>query len=163
MRYLLNTSLFLLQLQLDLVLGNSQRPTQSLLLTNIGGKPASWARSNLPISPITAASDVTLAPTDVSVDYVIDICGSCAPDLLVVNAAASAVWVSTSACGAASRQLHTWDRHVLTREFWAEGSNVGDFNRDGYTDVVVGPYWYAGPTLETRTALYPPLKTIEVS
>jgi hypothetical protein len=38
----------------------------------------------------------------------------------------------------------------LTDQFWAEGADFGDFNRDGIMDVASGPYWYEGPDFKTR-------------
>lgn len=46
-------------------------------------------------------------------------------------------------------------RLVLTREFWAEGANFGDFNGDGAVDLVAGPFWWAGPDFEKRHAYAP--------
>lgn len=43
-----------------------------------------------------------------------------------------------------------FDKIVLTREFFSEGANFGDFNRDGQMDVVAGPFWYAGPDFKSR-------------
>jgi hypothetical protein len=45
---------------------------------------------------------------------------------------------------------------VLHTDFFSEGAAAGDFDRDGITDVVAGPYWYAGPDFTTRHVLYPP-------
>src|SRR5579863_8477407 len=39
----------------------------------------------------------------------------------------------------------TWKKIVLSDQFYGEGANFGDFNHDGKTDVVSGPYWYEGP------------------
>jgi hypothetical protein len=36
-------------------------------------------------------------------------------------------------------------RIQLTDEFWAEGANFGDFNKDGKNDVVYGQFWWEGP------------------
>jgi hypothetical protein len=36
----------------------------------------------------------------------------------------------------------------LTERFFSEGAAVGDLNRDGHTDIVSGPFWWAGPTFE---------------
>jgi len=59
---------------------------------------------------------------------------------------ASLIW------GAATPRF---ERIHLTSEFWGEGANIGDFNRDGHFDVVCGPFWYAGPDLRTRHAYAP--------
>jgi hypothetical protein len=48
-------------------------------------------------------------------------------------------------------------RVQLSKEFFAEGVAVGDFNRDGVPDIVAGPYWYAGPTFQDRFPIYPPV------
>jgi hypothetical protein len=47
-------------------------------------------------------------------------------------------------------------RVSLSDRFFAEGSNVGDLNRDGAPDIVAGPYWYEGPEFSRRHELYPP-------
>ena len=46
--------------------------------------------------------------------------------------------------GGKKRQIVTYKTQKLTNKFWAEGAHYADFNKDGKTDVVVGPYWYAG-------------------
>ena len=56
---------------------------------------------------------------------------------------------------AAEYKLHTWKKHHITPHFWAEGGHFGDFNHDGEGDVVVGPYWYAGPDFKKRHTIYP--------
>lgn len=46
---------------------------------------------------------------------------------------------------AATLKLHTFEKKVLSEEFFSEGAGYGDFNKDGVMDIVSGPYWYAGP------------------
>jgi hypothetical protein len=46
--------------------------------------------------------------------------------------------------------LHTFDKVQITDQFWAEGANIADFNRDGKMDVVSGPFWYEGPDFKKR-------------
>ena len=41
--------------------------------------------------------------------------------------------------------VRTWKKIKVTDKFYAEGANVGDFNKDGKMDVVAGPYWIEGP------------------
>ena len=55
---------------------------------------------------------------------------------------------------AAEYKIHSWKKHHLTPNFWAEGGHYGDFNKDGKGDVVVGPYWYAGPDFKQRHTIY---------
>jgi hypothetical protein len=38
----------------------------------------------------------------------------------------------------------------ISTEFYAEGAAIGDFNKDGKMDVIVGPYWYEGPDFTKR-------------
>ncbi len=68
----------------------------------------------------------------------------------------------TVAASAETLSLITYRKQVLTQEFWSEGAAVGDFNRDGKKDVVAGPYWYEGPALTTRHAIYPAAKTFKL-
>ncbi|MEL6104567.1 MAG: PVC-type heme-binding CxxCH protein [Planctomycetota bacterium] len=48
-----------------------------------------------------------------------------------------------------------WRTKQLSSQFFSEGSTVGDFNRDGHTDIASGPFWYEGPTWETKHPFYP--------
>jgi hypothetical protein len=41
-------------------------------------------------------------------------------------------------------------KQQLTDEFWAEGANFGDFNKDGKMDVVYGQWWWEGPAFTKR-------------
>lgn len=45
-----------------------------------------------------------------------------------------------------------WRRLVLTEEFLSEGATFADINSDGHQDIVSGPWWYAGPQFDQRTA-----------
>jgi hypothetical protein len=57
--------------------------------------------------------------------------------------------------------LHTFKNIRLTDEFWCEGAYFGDFNHDGKTDVVSGPFWYEGPDFKTRHEIYPATASFE--
>jgi hypothetical protein len=43
----------------------------------------------------------------------------------------------------------------LSDVFFAEGSTFADLNNDGHSDVIAGPWWYAGPAFDQRHPLYP--------
>ena len=58
--------------------------------------------------------------------------------------------------------IHTWTKHHANKHFWAEGGAAGDFNRDGHSDLVVGPYWYAGPDYGKRHEIYPAIESFEM-
>jgi hypothetical protein len=51
---------------------------------------------------------------------------------------------------AADFTVHSWKKIQLSDQFWGEGANVGDFNKDGKMDVVSGPYWWEGPEFKVR-------------
>ncbi|GIT78124.1 MAG: hypothetical protein Ct9H300mP32_5060 [Verrucomicrobiota bacterium] len=55
-----------------------------------------------------------------------------------------------------------WTKHHANKHFWAEGGAAGDFNRDGHSDLVVGPYWYAGPDYGKRHEIYPAIESFEM-
>ena len=44
---------------------------------------------------------------------------------------------------------------VLSEEFFSEGATFADIDADGNPDVVSGPFWYAGPDFQVRTAYMP--------
>ncbi len=52
--------------------------------------------------------------------------------------------------------LHTFEKVRLEEKFYAEGATSGDFNRDGKTDVAIGPFWYEGPELQKKHEVYDP-------
>lgn len=62
----------------------------------------------------------------------------------------------------AQRTLHTFKKVQLTDEFWAEGADFGDFNRDGHKDVAYGPNWWAGPDFKTRHEYRPATQTFQL-
>lgn len=49
----------------------------------------------------------------------------------------------------------SFSKLVLEKQFFAEGSAVGDLNGDQELDLVYGPYWYAGPRFDQRFEIYP--------
>ncbi len=52
--------------------------------------------------------------------------------------------------------LHVFHKRQLAHEFVAEGAHFGDFDRDGFRDIVAGPYLYLGPEYDRRKEIYPP-------
>src|SRR4051812_42081241 len=58
--------------------------------------------------------------------------------------------------------LHTFTKQQLTPEFWSEGANFGDFNRDGNMDIAAGPFWYEGPSFKNRHEFYPATQSFKV-
>ncbi len=76
-------------------------------------------------------------------------------------ALAGALAVSVSSF-AADYSVHTWKKIQLSDQFWSEGANIGDFNKDGKMDVVSGPYWWAGPDFKQRYEYYPAAKTFKL-
>ena len=55
----------------------------------------------------------------------------------------------------AKEPVHTFKKVQATDQFWAEGADIGDFNRDGKMDVVSGPFWYEGPDFTKRHEIWP--------
>ncbi|MBI1840302.1 MAG: VCBS repeat-containing protein [Verrucomicrobia bacterium] len=50
----------------------------------------------------------------------------------------------------------------VSDQFWAEGANFGDFNKDGVMDVVSGPYWWEGPDFKKRHEYSPATQTFRL-
>ena len=55
----------------------------------------------------------------------------------------------------AKEPVHTFKKVQATDQFWAEGADIGDFNRDGKMDVVSGPFWYEGPDFTKHHEIWP--------
>ncbi len=53
-------------------------------------------------------------------------------------------------------------KQKLNPHFWAEGAHYADFDHDGAMDVVIGPYWYAGPEFNRRQEYYPATEKFEL-
>jgi hypothetical protein len=52
---------------------------------------------------------------------------------------------------------HEFQRIRLSDQYFAEGANYGDFNKDGKVDIIAGPYWYAGPDFKVKQEIYEPV------
>ena len=48
--------------------------------------------------------------------------------------------------------LSHWHKQQLSDVFFSEGAGSGDFNKDGKTDIVAGPFWYEGPEFKKAHA-----------
>ena len=75
---------------------------------------------------------------------------------LVVNAGAVMALASLGGVSGADEGEIAFEKIPLTGTFHAEGSGMGDINRDGHGDAIYGPYWYAGPDFTERHEIYPP-------
>lgn len=69
--------------------------------------------------------------------------------------AALTLAVTGAACRADGPPI-TFKKIQLEDQFYAEGAYYADFNNDGKLDVVVGPFWYEGPTFQTKHEVRPP-------
>ncbi len=54
----------------------------------------------------------------------------------------------------AEHALHSYDRVMLTDVYYSEGVNAGDIDNDGATDIVYGPFWFAGPDYKRKGIIY---------
>lgn len=55
-----------------------------------------------------------------------------------------------------------WQKILLSEEFFSEGADAADFNNDGHSDIVSGPFWYEGPDFRKRRA-YADLKPFPIA
>ena len=74
--------------------------------------------------------------------------------LTIMICAALGMICCSAHAGDAPHEVH-FKKIVLTDQFFSEGANVGDFNRDGKMDVVAGPFWYEGPDFTKRHVFWP--------
>jgi hypothetical protein len=68
----------------------------------------------------------------------------------------AASFMLATASAAVGAQEITWKRIPLTDKFYGEGMNAADFNKDGKTDVVYGPFWWEGPDFKVRHKIFEP-------
>jgi hypothetical protein len=73
---------------------------------------------------------------------------------LLPAAALAGVALLTAAEPGPSAERFT--KRNLTTGYFCDGINTGDFNRDGKTDIVAGPWWYEGPDFTRRHEVYAP-------
>jgi hypothetical protein len=65
------------------------------------------------------------------------------------------------AIAAAKDLLHSFTKIQATDQFWSEGADFADFNRDGKLDVVAGPFWYEAPDFKKRHEIWPATATFK--
>lgn len=69
--------------------------------------------------------------------------------------AISIIDLTKRAAGLARNAAESQSRQ-LTDLFYSEGVGAGDLNRDGYDDVVAGPFYYTGQDFTVAREIYPP-------
>jgi hypothetical protein len=75
-----------------------------------------------------------------------------------------AAGVEGAADGGSSSRPPNFAKIRLSGEFYSEGINFGDLDRDGERDIVAGPHWYPGPGYaEERAFREPPATPFDVS
>jgi hypothetical protein len=79
-----------------------------------------------------------------------------------LRSALLAFCVLAAAPGAADDEIHTFRRIQLSDQFWSEGANFGDLNRDGVNDIISGPWWWEGPEFTKRHEYYPATATFKL-
>jgi len=60
----------------------------------------------------------------------------------------------TNSLAEAQTKTPKYKKIVLSDKFHAEGSCIGDFNKDGTPDVAIGHYWYEGPGFTKRHQIF---------
>jgi hypothetical protein len=64
-----------------------------------------------------------------------------------------------SSSDAVSAGAVTFVKVRLNPDFYSEGINYGDLNRDGKADIIAGPYWYPGPDFTSKVPFRQPRAT----
>ena len=76
--------------------------------------------------------------------------------LLTTSGLLALLWLSSEPVWGEEFILRSFRKIRLSDQFFSEGAGAGDFNRDGKTDVVIGPFWYEGPDFRKKHEIYPP-------
>ena len=80
-----------------------------------------------------------------------------------VRAAFLFLFAATAISGlVTAEELHTFKKIQLHDQFWSEGANFGDLNRDGVNDFIAGPWWWEGPDFKKRHEYYPAKTTFDL-
>jgi hypothetical protein len=74
-----------------------------------------------------------------------------------MNPPALLLALASAASAQSLRLLHSYERQQLTDRYFSEGINAADINGDGQTDIIHGPFWFAGPDWKQSQAIYPPV------
>jgi len=75
---------------------------------------------------------------------------------LIATFFAALVAASATQVGAEEYADHKFDRQQLSNVYYSEGIGAGDLNGDGQTDMIYGPYWFAGPDFKQKHEIYAP-------
>jgi len=62
--------------------------------------------------------------------------------------------VAVSELASAQTKVPKWKKIIVSDQFHAEGSTIGDFNKDGIPDIAVGHFWYEGPDFKKAHPLF---------
>lgn len=81
---------------------------------------------------------------------------------LPILAAVASVCAGAAIANAADHQVIRFKRIQLHDQFWSEGANFGDLNRDGVNDLIAGPWWWEGPDFKKRHEYYPATQTFDL-
>jgi hypothetical protein len=75
----------------------------------------------------------------------------------LLSASLFAFAAATSLAAAAPAKEISFQKLTLSDQYWCDGVNAADINRDGKMDVIAGPFWYEGPSFKTGHAFYEPV------
>jgi hypothetical protein len=70
---------------------------------------------------------------------------------------ASSLALAAVVVGGAAPTEISFHKLTLTDQYFCDGINAADLNRDGHVDVIAGPFWYEGPAFTTKHAFYEPV------
>ena len=76
-----------------------------------------------------------------------------APPALLPNGQAPRT-MSVPAPSAEAASPVRFEKRVLAEQYYCDGINAADFDRDGRMDITAGPYWYAGPEFTKKREVY---------
>ncbi len=75
--------------------------------------------------------------------------------IAVLATALAASLLGVRPLGAQQPEWHSFTKVQLETTFYSEGASFGDFDGDGFQDVVSGPHLFLGPDFETRLEYAP--------